>query len=195
MHTVTALRQARAGVLVELDGAPWRTFPVDAVAAAQLGVGRDLDRVTARALARALRRHRAEQVALRALARREHSRASLDDRLARVGVPDANRRDVVQRAADAGLVDDGRFAERRARQLAERGAGDLLVLDDLARSGVPEDVARAAAAVLEPESERAARIVESRGVSARTLRHLASRGFSEQTLEPLIAELESGALP
>ena len=194
MATVTALRQARAGVLVELDGAPWRTLPVDAVAAARLGVGCDLDRVTARALARALRHHRAEEAALRALARREHSRASLDDRLARVGVSARDRREVVERAESAGLVDDARFAERRAGQLAERGAGNLRVLDDLARHGVPEGIARAATAALEPEPERAARVVEARGASVRTVRYLASRGFSEETLEPLIAEIESRAL-
>jgi regulatory protein len=192
--TITALRETRAGVAVALDGAPWRTLPVDAVVDARLGVGLELDRDRARALARALRRHRAAQVALRALTRREHSRASLDARLARVGVPDADRRAVVERAESAGFVDDGRFAKRRARQLAERGAGDRLVLDDLARQGIQEEVAWAATAALEPEAARAARIVETRGASARTVRYLASRGFSEEALEPLIAEVESRAL-
>lgn len=194
MATITALRETRAGVAVALDGARWRTLPVDAVVEARLGIGLELDRDRARTLARALRRHRAEQVALRALTRREHSRASLDARLARVGVPDAGRRAVVERAEGAGLVDDRRFATRRARQLAERGAGDLLVLDDLARQGIREEIARAATAALEPEAGRAARIVESRGASARTVRYLASRGFSDEALEPLIAEVERRAL-
>ena len=194
MATITALRETRTGVAVALDGAPWRTLPVDAVVAARLGIGLELDRDRARTLARALRRHRAEQVALRALTRREHSRAALDARLARLGVTDADRREVVERAEGAGLVDDARFADRRAQQLAERGAGDLLVLDDLARQGIREEIARAAAAALEPEAERAARIVETRGVNARTIRFLASRGFSEEALEPLIAEIESRAL-
>ena len=192
--TITALHETNAGVAVVLDGAPWRTLPVDVVVEARLGVGLDLDRHRARALARALRHHRAEQVALRALARREYSRAALDERLARIGVPDADRREVIERAEGAGLVDDMRFAEGRAQQLAERGAGDLLVLDDLARQGIREETARAATAALEPEAERAARIVEARGASASTVRYLASRGFSEEALEPVIAEVESGAL-
>jgi SOS response regulatory protein OraA/RecX len=98
---------------------------------------------------------------------------------------------VLDRAERVGLVDDTRFADARARLLAERGAGDLLVLDDLVRHGVGEGVARARLSELEPESARAARIVASRGLSLRTVRYLASRGFTEDTLEPLVADVES----
>jgi SOS response regulatory protein OraA/RecX len=91
-------------------------------------------------------------------------------------------------------VDDARYAERRALHLAERGVGDLYVLDDLARQGIDDALAHEALSALEPERERAARIVEVRGASARTVRYLASRGFGEDTLEPLIAEVESRAL-
>ena len=195
MPRVTALREVAAGVAVELDGAPWRSVPVEAAAAARLAVGVELDRERVRDLARALRRGRAQEVALRALARRDHSRASLERRLARASVSPSERRDVVDRATRAGLVDDARFAESRARLLCDRGAGDLLVLDDLARHGIDEGVARAALARLEPEAERASRIVARRGGGSRTVRYLASRGFSEDTLEPLVAEAESGAVP
>lgn len=194
MAKITALRETGACVAVALDGSPWRIVPVAAVVEARLDVGLELDRERARTLARALRRHRAEQVAVRALARREQTRVSLDARLARAGVPEVDRRQVVGRAVDAGLVDDVRFAGRRAQQLADRGAGNLLILDDLARHGVPESVARDAAAALTPEAERAARLVGARGTSAKTLRYLAVRGFSEDALDALIAEVESRAL-
>ena len=138
--------------------------------------------------------HRADDVAVRALARREHSRTTLDARLARAGVGATVRREAVERAERRGLVDDGRFAEQRAQHLAERGAGDALVRDDLARQGFDEPVTRSIVAELEPEAERAARIVAARGRSPRTIRYLASKGFSEETLEPLIAEIENGAL-
>ena len=192
MATITALRAAGTRIGVELDGARWRTIPVAAAAEAGLAVGVELDR--ARSLARALRRRRAQDVAVRALARHDHSRSSLEARLVRASVPADDRQDVLEQAERSGLVDDARFAEQRARRLAERGAGDLLVLDDLARHGIDEPVARQAVSVLEPESERAARIVEAREVSARTVRHLASRGFSEETLEAVIADFESRAL-
>jgi len=194
MAVVTALRPSRHGVAVELGGVAWRTLPVSAVVEAGLRVGSELDRERARALARALRRLRAERIAVRAVARRDHSRASLTTRLARAGVADRVREEVLERAEAGGLVDDARFAARRAALLAERGAGDLLVLDDLARHGVDETVARAAVEALSPETERAATILDRRGRSVRTVRYLVSRGFSDAALEPLIADIESGAL-
>ena len=194
MTIVTALQPTPAGVVVELDGVVWRTLPVDAVVDAGLHVGLVLDRARAVALARARRRSRADDVAVRAVARREHSRTTLDARLARAGVGATVRRETVERAERHGLVDDGRFAVQRAQNLAGRGAGDALVRDDLARQGIDEPVARSIVAELEPEAERAARIVAARGRSPRTIRYLASKGFSEETLEPLIAEIENGAL-
>ena len=194
MPTVTALRAARGTVAVELDGAPWRTLPAAAVLEAGLAVGTELHRQRARALARAVRRERAERLALRALARRDRSRASLEARLAGVGVAPSDRADVLTRAERSGLVDDVRFASARARQLAERGAGDLLVLADLERHGVDEQVARDAVAALDAEADRVARVVARRGTSPQTLRYLASRGFAEEALEGLVADIESGAL-
>ena len=194
MPIVTALRPLRGSVAVELDGCRWRTVPVAAAVEARLTVGCELDRERARALGRALRRARARDTAVRAVARRDHSRASLEARLERAGVRPRDRGDTVTAAVRAGLVDDARFAESRAQSLASRGGGDLLVLDDLVRHGIDERTARAAVESLEPERVRAARLATARGVSPRTLRYLASRGFSEEALEGLVAELESGAL-
>ena len=194
MPIVTALREVRGKVAVELDGAPWRTLAPEAVLETRLAVGRELDRSCARALARALRRQRAESVALRALARHDRSRASLDARLSGAGVAAAERQHVLGRAERSGLVDDARFAATRARQLAERGAGDLLVLADLERQGVDEHVARDAVVALDPEADRAARIIARRGATPQTLRYLASRGFGEEALEAFVADIESGAL-
>lgn len=185
---VTALRASGTRVAVELDGVPWRTLPVDAVVESGLGVGVELDRARARTLAGALRRHRAESVALRALAQREHSQASLDARLVRAGVREPERREVIERAERALLVDDARFASARARLLAERGKGNALILGDLERAGIGERAAREAVEALDPERERAARIVARRGASVRTARVLASRGFSPETIEELIAD-------
>lgn len=195
MATVTALRARGARVAVELDGRPWRELSVAAVVEAGLTVGCPLAREQARALAQVLRRERATTVAVRALARRDRSRAELDARLARAGVRDAERRETLDRATHAGLVDDVRFASSRARLLAERGAGDELVLADLRRHGVDDLVAREAVSELVPEADRAARIVEARGHSAQTLRYLAARGFAEESLDDLIAELGDRALP
>ena len=193
--TVTAVRAAGRRVAVELDGRPWRTVPLEAAVAARLSPGVGLDRARARDLARALRRHRAEGVVIRAVARREHTRASLAERLARAGVEASGRSEALERAERAGLVDDGRYAAARARDLADRGAGDELVLDDLVRHGVDEALAREAVAALEPERDRAARIVVARGLSPRTARFLVAKGFAAELVEDVVAELESRALP
>ena len=192
--TVTAVTPVGTCIAIELDGIPWRTVPLGAAVSARLSPGVRLDRERARELARALRRHRAEEVALRALARREHSRTSLEGRLARAGVRGSERREALDRAERAGLVDDGRYAGARARTLAERDAGDELVLDDLVRHGVTETVARAALESLEPERERLERIVARRGLSTKTVRFLAAKGFAPDHLEDLVAEIESRAL-
>ena len=113
--TVTAVRAAGRRVAFELDGRPWRTVPLEAAVAARLSPGVGLDRERARDLARALRRHRAEGVVIRAVARREHTRASLAERLARAGVEASGRTEALERAERAGLVDDGRYAAARAR--------------------------------------------------------------------------------
>jgi SOS response regulatory protein OraA/RecX len=192
---VTALRaRGRDRVAVELDGRPWRVVPLEAVYAAGLAVGGPLDRVSARAVGRALRRADARGAALRALRTRDHTTASLEQRLTARGTVASVRRETIAAVERAGLVDDRRFALQRAAYLAARGAGDLLVDDDLSRHGVPADVAREAIDALEPESIRIEGIVEARGSSPRTARYLAARGFSEASLETLIANLASDAL-
>ncbi len=192
---VTALRACRSGrVEVDLDGAHWRVVPAEAVHRAGLAVGVQLDRPRARMLGRELRRLRALELALRALERRDHTTAELEQRLSQRGVAPVDRERTIAVLDNAGLVSDARFAADRAGQLAGRGSGDLLIADDLERRGVAPDVVRAVLEALEPEAERAARIVAARGVSLRTLRALGGKGFSEAALEPFIAHLDDGAL-
>lgn len=150
---------------------------------AGLVAGRTLDRETARALARELRRARALARATRALAARDRSRRALDERLARAGEPQAARAEALAALEDAGLVDDARVAHARARALAERGYGDAAVRAGLERDGLdPEEIA-AALAALEPELVRAERLLGEGGCGPRELRRLAARGFDGETLE------------
>jgi SOS response regulatory protein OraA/RecX len=191
---VTALRARGSGrVAIDLDGREWRIVPLEAAYAAGLVVGRGLDRGSARTLRRELRRLEAVSAAMRALRDRDHTEASLEQRLAARGVVPALRRETVGAVSRAGLVDDERFAAGRAELLARRGAGDELIADDLERQGVPAAAAEVAIAALEPEQDRIAAIIEARGRNARTARYLAARGFSEAALEPLVAELTADA--
>jgi regulatory protein len=185
---VTALRADRAGrVAVELDGARWRTLPLEAVVRAGVASGAVLDRPRARTLARELRRLRALEVAARSLRSRDRSTFELAGRLEARGIPTAERELVLETLSSAGLVDDLRFAAGRARALAERGAGDALIRDDLEQRGVAPDAIAAALDALQPEAERAAAIVTRRGSSPATARFLASRGFGEDAIEGAVA--------
>jgi regulatory protein len=127
-------------------------------------------------------------VATRALARREHSARSLRERLLRTGVPEDDADAALEELQRVGLLDDRRFATERARVLAERGKGDAAIRFDLERAGVDGAEIESALGALEPESERASRIVERRGATPATARLLASRGFDETVVEPLVAQ-------
>jgi SOS response regulatory protein OraA/RecX len=186
---ISALRELPRGrVGIELDGAPWRVVPTDAVVRAGLMVGRTLDRETARTLGRELRRSGALARATRALAAHDRSRRSLDERLAAAGVGVAPRREALETLERAGLVDDTRFAVGRAATLAERGHGDAAIRFDLERQGVSDELVAEAVTGLEPERERARRLVERRGRGAKTARWLAARGFEPDTVEEVAGE-------
>jgi regulatory protein len=133
------------------------------------------------------RRTEALAVAARALARREHSQRSLRERLQRAGVTADDAEAVVEELRQAGLVDDGRFAEERARVLAERGKGDAAIRFELGRAGIDTAEIEAALGGLEPEHERAAALVARRGATPETARLLAGRGFDEEVVTAVVA--------
>jgi regulatory protein len=132
-------------------------------------------------------RKEALAVATRALARREHSRRSLRERLLRAGVSAEDAEAVVGDLCERGLLDDGRFAEERARVLAERGKGDGAIRFELERAGVDSVEIEQALAGLDPERERAAELVSRRGATLATARLLAGRGFDEELVAALVA--------
>jgi SOS response regulatory protein OraA/RecX len=190
MAVVTALHPRRGDrVAVELDGAPWRVLPLEAVLVAGLGHGVTLDRPLARCLGRELRRLEARNTALRALRLRDHTTETLRRRLDARGIPARSRDAAIESMERAGLVDDARFAVARARGLAERGAGDLRIRDDLEGRGISAEAVEAALGSLEPERERAARLFDSGGRSSQALRRLAANGFCEGVVDDLIADM------
>ena len=189
MPVVTGLRELRGGrVAVELDGARWRTVPADVVVRARLGVGEALERPRLRELARELRRARAVDTALRAVSRREQSSAELDRRLRRKGFAPGVREETLNRLEHVGLVDDERYALRRAESLAERGHGDEAIRWRLERDGVAGETASKAVAGLPSERQRARLVVAARGAGLRTAAELARRGFGEDAVEEALGE-------
>ena len=194
MPVVSGLRELPSGrVAVELDGARWRTVPAEVLLRVRLGVGEELDRPTARDLARELRRARAVDTALRAVSRREQSTAELDRRLRERGFAPGLREETLNRLEHVGLVDDERYAMRRAESLSERGHGDEAILWRLERDGVARETAAKAVAALPPERQRARLVVAAQGTGVRTARELARRGFGEDAVEEALGEVVADA--
>jgi regulatory protein len=132
-------------------------------------------------------RDEALAIATRALARREHSRRSLAERLQRAGIRESEADEVLAELERLGLLNDTRFALERARVLAERGKGDAAIRFDLERSGVSAPAVEEALARLDPERERAERLVGRRGATPATARLLAGRGFDEDVVAAVVA--------
>jgi regulatory protein len=182
---VTALRERPRGrVQVELDGRPWRLLPADAVVGAGLVTGRALDRETARLLARELRRVRALNDAVRVLRHRDVSRRRLDERLQGRGAGPAARAEALAVLERAGLLDDRRAAAQRALGLAGRGYGDAAIRCALEDDGIALELVEEALAGLEPEAERARRLLGP-DRDPKALRRLAAKGFGADLLAEL----------
>jgi SOS response regulatory protein OraA/RecX len=98
-------------------------------------------------------------------------------------VEDVARADALETLERVGYVDDGRFAAGRAAALAARGYGDEAIRQLLHGEGVAAELAEAAVGALEPERERATRLVERLGASARTAAQLQRKGFGEESVE------------
>jgi SOS response regulatory protein OraA/RecX len=184
MPTVTAVRaKPRGRVAVELDGVPWRTFSLEVAARAGLSEGRVLDRPALRDLRRELRRSEALSAAARTLGTRDLSRRDLAERLGRSGVDPMTTREALETLVRTKLVDDRRFARSRAESMAGRGYGDAAIRHDLQGRGIAGDDVDASLEALEPELERAKRVVERRGHGPRTALYLARKGFGEEAVE------------
>jgi SOS response regulatory protein OraA/RecX len=188
LRTVTGLREQRNGrILVELDGRAWRAFPADAAARAGLALGLALDRERLRLLARELRRSRALTVASRTLRHRDVPERAVAARLERARVPAAARGEALDALVRAGVVDDERFSVGRARALAERGYGDAAIRWRLEHEGLAAELVERAVAALEPERDRARRLVARRGSVTKRGEWLARRGFGEEAIESALA--------
>jgi SOS response regulatory protein OraA/RecX len=127
-------------------------------------------------------------VATRALARRDFSEHGLRERLQRAGVPPAEAKEALAALLRAGLVNDGRFAVSRAQALAERGKGNAAIRFDLQQQGLVAEEIEAALGTLEPERERAERVITRRGGGVATAKLLARRGFDEDAVQTAVAQ-------
>jgi len=133
--------------------------------------------------------------ALRALRHRDRTARELDRRLAERGFDASERERALDTLRRTGVVDDERYAHNRAEALAARGAGDELIRHELDAAGVDAELAEVAVGSVEPELERARRIVESRGRSPKTARYLRGGGYAHDTVSAVVASDAGRELP
>ncbi len=143
----------------------------------------------------------AEQVCLRLLARREHSRGELRRKLLLRGYPEPAIVEALDILAAAEWQDDARFLDSFLRQRLEKGYGPLRLRQELRERGVrasDADIAEFAAREFGGWAE-ALRLVYARKYDAETrlpraewarrCRYLQQRGFLSSQINGLRAEL------
>lgn len=137
--------------------------------------------------------YKARSVALRLLARREHSRQELSLKLRQRKIEQAVIDAVLNEYEAEGWLDDQRFAEVFVRQRMDSGYGPLRILADLQQRGINQSPACLDQVPDEHWCQMAARLRERRfGLAPvgddlkekmRQARFLARRGFSSGQVE------------
>jgi SOS response regulatory protein OraA/RecX len=176
---------------LEVDGSHWRVVPDEVVLRCGLAPGVELDRPLLRALRRELLRAEALGLAARTVASRDLSSGRLRERLLARGVRREAAEGALATLTNAGVVDDTRAAESRARSLADRGWGNAAVAARLAGEGFCSADVHAAVETLRPERERAEAVAARADDPRRAWTMLARRGFEEETVEDVVRLLDA----
>jgi regulatory protein len=132
--------------------------------------------------------------ALRLLARREHSRMELHQKLSRDDVPGAQLTALLDELQRKGWLSEERLVEQTIAAASGR-YGSRWVLDRLQRKGLPyEALRRAATAMQEQELQNARAVCRKRfgrppadlREKARQARFLTGRGFAAETIRQVL---------
>lgn len=135
------------------------------------------------------------------LARREHSRAELEGKLARKGCSLAVAQALVAELVAERLVSDARFAESLVRVRRERGYGPVRIQKELQDKGVAEDDVDMAVDVRAPQWEKeiervrrkrfGAALPKSYEERAKQARFLQYRGFTFDQIHRVLESRDS----
>jgi len=134
----------------------------------------------------------------RCLARREHSRLELQNKLAQAGVAADIGAAVLAELIDLGVVDDHRFAESFTRARVERGYGPERLRQELRTHGLSDELIAVTLAPYAQEwQRRLERLAERRNMTdghadiatqARHARFLRRRGFNAQAVNKIVLQ-------
>ncbi len=139
-----------------------------------------------------------EQAALKLLARREHSRQELIQKLSRKVGFDRNRiEQVVDSLATQGLQSDQRYAEVLIRHRTEQGYGPVRIRHELSQQSIDADVINAVWAELAIDWQACARraydkkygdaLIQDFQDKQKRQRFLYRRGFDNGLIEAIIS--------
>jgi len=123
------------------------------------------------------------EAGIKALSRRDLSRAELVARLQRSGIDPEDAELACMQLTHAGYQSDDRAANERARVLASRLQGDRAIRADLRRRGLSEVVIDSALEGVAPELERAEALARRAREPAQLARALNRKGYTEDTIE------------
>jgi regulatory protein len=143
----------------------------------------------------------ARALALRWLARREHSRAELEAKLIDKGCEAELARQITARLAAERLVSDARFAESLVRVRRNRGYGPVRIQKELEQKGIEDSAIDAVLDVRSrewtQEIERVRRkrfgagLPRSYGERARQAKFLQYRGFTFDQIQQVLGSRDS----
>ena len=129
-------------------------------------------------------------IVVRQLSMMDRSRRQLDEAMAKRGVPDDVRSEVLDRYTELGLIDDAHFADAFVQaRLAGAGTSRRVIAEELRRKGIDADIVDAAVEVIDDAEElgTATRLALKRlergsgdraSLQQRVYAALARRGFS-----------------
>ena len=161
--TVTAIRQDAPDrpVIVLDDGEEIQSTP-GAVTALRLFVGRELDLEALDAVRVESRRALARERALTLISRRQMSAKELREKLRQKGVDPETAVWCAGWLAERGLLDEEAYAAAVVRHYAAKGFGAGKVRAELARRGVPRELADAALEAMPEGDDRLDRLIAAR---------------------------------
>ena len=128
------------------------------------------------------------EAGVKALARRELSRAEVEERLSRSGFACDEIEPAIDRLVEAGYQSDERAAIERARAMASRRYGDIAIRADLRRRGIADEETEQALTSIPSEAERARLLAHRTPDASRLAQALYRKGYTESTIER-VAEL------
>jgi len=144
--------------------------------------------------------YKARSVALRLLARREHSRLELTRKLLQRQLPKSVIETVLDDYEEQDWLSDERFAEAYARQRIEAGYGSLRITGELNQRGVAANADTLQAMSLQDWCDQAVRLRRKRfGLSdlrgqleerLRQMRFLQRRGFTQEQINAALDAVE-----